>query len=177
MTRHWTRRSILALGLVASATVASPRPAMADSIRIGSLSFDVPGSIRRQAPTDQWQRHWQWLGRDVGPGTRPAVLVLGRADLPSTDAEEILGTLLASSATGLLPDLVLSNRQTRSMPGGGGQTRHSLSYAAGGGGRYHGVLLIATREQPPAGLMMVIGDETLTSGLIDGVLDSARWLP
>jgi hypothetical protein len=36
-------------------------------------------------------------------------------------------------------------------------------------------MLIATRPEPPAAVLVVVGSEALTAGTIDGVLDSARW--
>jgi hypothetical protein len=51
-----------------------------------------------------------------------------------------------------------------------------VSYAASRGRTYHGTLLLATRPAPPSGLLVVLGDDTLTAGTMDGVLDSARWM-
>lgn len=175
VTPRWSRRAALVLGLAATGVVIGVRPAMADAVTVGSLLVEIPTSLMAVPPDDTLGQQWQWVGRDRGPTTRPAALVLARADLPATDAEELLGLVLAGSAGGLLPDLVLSNRRLRSMPGGGDQVRHDLEYAAGGGGAYHGVLLIATREQPPSALLVVVGDGSLTAGTIDEVLDSARW--
>jgi hypothetical protein len=103
-------------------------------------------------------------------------VVLARADLASTAPGEILGLLLASSVTGLMPGLEIGGSRTRAFPGGGDQTRLEVSYAASRGGAYHGTLLVATRPEPPAGLLVVLGDDTLTAGTMNGVLDSARWV-
>jgi hypothetical protein len=51
-----------------------------------------------------------------------------------------------------------------------------VSYAASRGRIYHGTLMIATRPEPPGGLLVVLGDDTLTAGTMNGVLDSARWV-
>ncbi len=36
-------------------------------------------------------------------------------------------------------------------------------------------MLIAVRPTPPAAVVAVFGDQTLTAGTIDTVLDSVRW--
>ena len=83
---------------------------------------------------------------------------------------------VAGSAAGLLPGLQLTGRRTRSMPGGGEQTRLDLSYLVRSDLRYQGTLLVATRAEPPSALVAVLGDEQLTAGTVDAVLNSARWL-
>jgi hypothetical protein len=103
------------------------------------------------------------------------MLVLARADLASTDAGEVLGLVLSGSAAGMLPELRLSNRRTRPMPGSGDQTRLSLQYSPGPGLTYHGEILIAARPARPAALLVVLGDEELTAATADSILESARW--
>ena len=149
----------------------------AAQVRVGDLSFEVPETIRPTAPGRALGQGWQWCGvQDGGPADRPATVVLARADLASTAPEEILGLLLASSVTGLMPGLEIGGARTRAMPGGGDQTRLEVSYAASRGRSYHGTLLVATRPKPPGGLLVVLGDDTLTAGTMNGVLDSARWV-
>lgn len=174
--RTWTRRSALALGLATIGIAGRPTPAGAAEITVGDLAFTVPSTITATGPNDQLGQHWQWQGQTPGAGADPATVVLARADLPGTDPEEILGLVLAGSAIGLLPGLSLTGRRDRSMPGGGEQTRISLAYTFRPDLDYHGTLLVATREQTPSGLMAVLGDDLLTAGTIDSVLDSARWL-
>lgn len=174
--RRWTRRSALALGLAAASTVWLPRTAGAAPITVGDLTFTVPAEIDAVPPDDALGRNWQWQGQTSSSGSLPATAVLARADLASTDPEEVLGLVLAGSAAGFLPGLSLTGRRTRPMPGGGDQARINLAYAARSDLAYHGTLLIATREQAPSALLVVLGDDQLTAGTIDGVLESARWL-
>lgn len=174
--RAWTRRSALTLGLAALGTTLLPVTAGAAAITVGDLTFTVPTTIGATTPDDALGRNWQWQGRTPGPGPLPATAVLARADLASTDPEEILGLVLAGSAAGLLPGLILTGRRSRPMPGGGEQTRVNLAYAARSDLTYHGTLLIATREEAPSALLAVLGDDQLTAGTIDTVLESARWL-
>jgi hypothetical protein len=61
------------------------------------------------------------------------------------------------------------------MPGGGDQTRIDLAYAAAQALPFHGTLLVATRPEPPAAVLVMVGSDALTAGTIDGVLDSAEW--
>jgi hypothetical protein len=174
---RWARRSVLILGLSALGLLVTRTVALATAVRVGSLSFEVPETIRPTVPQTAMGQGWQWCGvRDGGSSDRPATVVLARADLASTEPEEILGLLLASSTTGLMPGLVIGGSRTRAMPGGGDQTRMEVSYAASQGRTYHGTLLVATRPEPPGGLLVVLGDDTLTAGTMNGVLDSARWV-
>ena len=176
MGRPWTRRSALALGLAALGTALLPVSAGAAEISVGNLAFTVPPDIGPVTPNETLGRNWQWQGATPAAGPVPATVVLARADLASTEPEEILGLVLAGSAAGLLPGLSLTGRRTRPMPGGGEQTRVNLAYAARSDLAYHGTLLIATRDEAPSALLAVLGDDQLTAGTIDTVLDSARWL-
>lgn len=172
---RWTRRGLLALGVAAAGGFAVRSPASATIVSIDRLDFTVPPEIE-QVPSDETLgRHWQWTGRDLGAKLKPATVVLARADLLSSDPVEILGLLLAVSVTGSLANLTLGTRRTSAMPGGGDQTRIDMSYDAARGLAFHGTLLVATRREPPAGLIVVIGGDALTAGTIDAVLDSARW--
>jgi hypothetical protein len=176
---RWTRRSALALGVAAAGLLVARTPAEGAVITVGELSFTVPDTIRPVAPTGVTALGvgWQWRGRGQAPTAdyRVAPVVLARADLASVDPQEITGLLLASSVTGSLPGLELGARRVRSMPGGGEQTRIDLAYAVARSLPFHGTLLIATRPEPPAAVLVVVGSDTLTAGTIDGVLDSARW--
>lgn len=173
--RPWTRRSVLALGVAAVGLGTRSSPVHAAEVAVGDLSFVVPAMVRAAPAETFLGPRWQWQGRAAGPPTVPRTVVLARADLPGVDAEEILGLVLAGSAAGWLANLRLSGRRTRSMPGGGDQTRVAIAYSAGPDLRYFGELLIATRPAPPSALLVVLGDDSLTAGTIDGVLDSARW--
>ena len=95
-----------------------------------------------------------------------------------------VGSLLTSCTSSTAPqEMAAANvssakaraRADRSMPGGGEQLRVNVGYAATLGFPYHGTMLVATRSEPPAGLVVVLGGDLLTAGTIDGVLDSARW--
>jgi hypothetical protein len=175
--RQWGRRSVLLIGVAALGGMAWPAPAGANVVSVGDLSFTVPPTISPSPPTDDLGEAWQWQGRTPGSSTLPATVVLARADVAATDPEEVLGLVLAGSVSGLLADLQLTSRRSRPMPGGGDQTRVGLQYTAGQDLAYHGELLIATRQAPPAGLLVVLGDDQLTAGTIDSVLESARWRP
>jgi hypothetical protein len=172
----WARRSVLVLGLSAVGLLLTRTAALATAVTVGGLSFEVPETIRPTVPRTAMGQGWQWCGVYAGSADRPATLVLARADLASTEPEEILGLLLASSTTGLMPGLQIGGSRRRAMPGGGDQTRMEVSYAASRGRIYHGALMIATRPEPPGGLLVVLGDDTLTAGTMNGVLDSARWV-
>jgi hypothetical protein len=173
----WARRSVLVLGLSAVGLLVTRTAALATAVTVGGLSFEVPETIRPTVPGPAMGQGWQWCGvREGGSADRPATIVLARADLASTEPEEILGPLLAGSTTGLTPGLVIGGSRRRAMPGGGDQTRMEVSYAASTGRIYHGTLLVATRPEPPGGLLVVLGDDTLTAGTMNGVLDSARWV-
>ena len=50
-----------------------------------------------------------------------------------------------------------------------------MSYAVGPNRRYGGELLIATRSDAPSGLVVVLGDGTVPTSFLNGVLDSVRW--
>jgi hypothetical protein len=173
---RWARRSVLILGLSAVGLLLTRTAALATAVTVGGLYFEVPQTIRPTVPETAMGQGWQWCGVYGGPADRPTTVVLARADLASTEPEEILGLLLASSTTGLIPGLKIGGSRTRAMPGGGDQTRMEVSYAASRGRTYHGTLLVATRSKPPGGLLVVLGDDTLTAGTMNGVLDSARWV-
>lgn len=170
-----TRRSVLALGVGAVGLVALPAPARADVVTVGRLSFTVPAEVRAAAPDPALGYGWQWHGRS-GAGPVPPTVVLARADLPAGDAGEVLGLLLAGSAAGLLAGLQVDGRRRRAMPGGGDQSRYALRYAVRRDLAYHGQLLVAARPAAPGALLVVLGDDQLTAGTVDAVLESARWL-
>ena len=177
--RRWSRRSLLALGAASAGLLLARTPAQSAPITVGDLSFAVPDTVRpvSAAGMDAFGLGWEWRGRGEPPSAdgRAAPVVLARADLASTDPQEILALLLANAAAGSLPGLELGDRRVRSMPGGGDQTRIDLAYAVARALPFHGTMLIATREQPPAAVLVMIGSDALTAGTIDGVLDSARW--
>jgi hypothetical protein len=156
--------------------VALPSGAQATPVRIGDLAFDIPGTVVETPPDSFVGSWWQWSGRTTGSALVPDMVVLARADLPSTDPEEILGLALASSAAGSPAQLQVGTTRPRSMPGGGQQTRLSLTYDLGNRMSYHGTMLIATRSAPPAALLVVLGGDPLTANTIDALLGSARWL-
>jgi len=172
-----TRRALLALGLgsVGALLVGGAATAALGTVTLGSLTFDVPADVHESpASTALGGASWAWRGsRSSATG---AFVVLARADLASTDAEEVVGWLLASGLVGALPGLVAQTRRTRTMPGGGEQVRLDVAYAAGPGVPYHGTLLVATRPTGPAGVVLVLGDDRLTAGEVSSVLDSARWV-
>lgn len=177
--RRWTRRSALALGLSAVGTglVVHRAPADVSSVTLGEVTFDVPSTVQPSPEVPGVTRDWGWQGMaTTGPGTAPSTVVLARADLHTTDPEEVLGLLLAGAADGQLPDLVTQPRRARSLGGRqGDQVRIDLSYQASQRRRYRGTLLVATRARPPAAVLVVLGDDTLTAGTVSGVLDSLRW--
>jgi hypothetical protein len=180
LTAHrWARRSLLAVGAASVGLLLAGTPARGMPITVGELSFTVPETVRpvSAAGLDAFGRGWQWRGRGALPGVdgRAAPVVLARADIASIDPQEILGLLLATAAAGSLPGLELGNRRVRSMPGGGDQTRIDLGYAVARALPFHGTILIATRAEPPAAVLVVVGSEALTAGTIDGILDSAQW--
>jgi hypothetical protein len=169
---------VLALGAGSAALLLGGTPARGVSVTVGGLSFAVPEEITPVAADSSLGQGWQWLGRlDQPAGGRAATVVLARADIASNDPQEVIGLLLASSTAGFLPGLQLGARRVRSMPGGGDQTRIDLRYLAGRDLPFHGTILVATRPEPPAAALVMVGDDHLTAGTIDGVLDSARWLP
>jgi hypothetical protein len=179
--RHWIRLLVLALCLFPLIATGHPLTAAAAPVSVDNLTFTVPTTIQQGSLSPSTgSGHvvgdgWQWVGETAGTGAVPSTVVLARADLAATDAGELLGLVLAGSATGMLPDLRLTNRRTRPMPGGGEQTRIGLEYSVGAGATYHGELLIATRPTLPAGLLVVLGNEQLTAATVAGILESARW--
>ena len=175
---RWTRRSVLALGFGSAALLLGSTPARGLAVTVGGLSFAVPETIRPVVADASLGQGWQWQGRQDQPsaGRRAATVVLARADIASIDPQEVIGLLLASSTAGFLPGLQLGARRDRSMPGGGDQTRIDLRYVAARSLEFHGTVLVATRPEPPAAALVMVGDDDLTAGTIDGVLDSARWL-
>ena len=177
-SRRWTRRSVLVLGAGSAALMLGRTPARGLAVTVGGLSFAVPDTIRSVPADPSLGQGWQWLGRLDQPsaGRGAATVVLARADIASIDPQEVIGLLLASSTAGFLPGLQLGARRVRSMPGGGDQTRIDLRYAAGRALPFHGTMLVATRAEPPAAALVMVGDDDLTAGTIDEVLDSARWL-
>jgi hypothetical protein len=177
-SRRWTRRSVLALGAGSAILLLGAPPARGLTVTVGGLSFAVPDTIR-QVPADfSLGQGWQWLGCLDSPSAagRAATVVLARADIASIDPHEVLNLLLASSTAGSLPGLQLGAVRVRAMPGGGDQTRIDVRYLASRDLPFHGTILIATRAEPPAATLVILGDDRLTAGTIDGVLDSARWL-
>lgn len=178
-TGRWTRRSALVLGLSAVGLCLAVDPAPADvrPVSLGDLTFDVPTDVRPAAQLPGITRPWAWQGTaSVSPGAPPSTIVLARADLASTDAEEVLGLLLAGTVGGQLPGLVTQPRRTRALVGGRGeQLRVDLSYAAASDLTYRGTVLIATRPARPAAVLVVLGDDSLTAGAVSAVLDSLRW--
>jgi hypothetical protein len=175
--RSWTRRSVLALGAGSVALLLGRTPARAVSVTVGGLSFAVPDAVTPVPADSSLGVGWQWRGRlDQPVGGRPATVVLARADVASIDPQEVVGLLLAGSIAGSMPGLQLGARRVRSMPGGGDQTRIDIRYLAGRDLAFHGTILVATRPEPPAAVLAMVGNDDLTAGTIDGVLDSARWL-
>lgn len=176
---RWTRRSALVLGLsaVGLCLAVDPAPAVVLPVSLGDLTFDVPTDVRPAAQVPGITRPWPWQGTaPVDPGAPPSMIVLARADLASTDAEEILGLLLAGTVGGQLPGLLTQPRRIRALGGGRGeQVRVDLSYAAGSEQTYRGTVLIATRPAPPAAVLVVLGNDSLTAGTVSAVLDSLRW--
>ncbi|SEP70770.1 hypothetical protein [Microlunatus flavus] len=178
MTRT-TRRGFLALGLVSAAGLAlagSAEPALAAAVTVGGLQFDVPDDLRPAAAgAELGGGTWQWRGvRGTPAGAAGFMVVLARADLDSTDGGEVVGLMLADGLDGHLPGLVVGSRRSRSMPGGGEQLRLDLTYGSAPR-TLRGTLLVATREDRPAAVLAVLGDDTLTAGDLATVLDSARW--
>jgi hypothetical protein len=166
---------VLALG-AAGALVSRPA-AMAGQVTVGGLSFAVPDDFRPGLGGAVVGLGWQWTAGRPGtaPG-RPAAVVLARADLASAEPGELLGLVFAGSVAGFVPDLRIGRARTREMPGGGDQRRVEVRYAVSRGVLYHGSIMVATRRRGPAGLLAVLGDDALTAGTIDGVLESARWV-
>ena len=180
--RRWACRLVVGLCLFALAASGQLPTAAAATVSVGDLTFIVPGTISESAstgpghlPQSSFEGGWQWVGRTAATAPLPSTVVLARADLATTDAGELLGLVLAGSATGRLPDLRLTSHRSRPMPGSGEQTRIGLEYSAGTGVIYHGELLIATRPTPPAALLVVLGNEELTAATVDSILESARW--
>lgn len=160
---------MLGLGSAGALLVGGSATAAGDTVTLGDLAFEVPADVRAAAPASGWG----WRGeRSAATG---AFLVLARADLASTDAEEVVGWLLAGGLVGALPDLAVQTRRNRTTSGGGEQARLDVAYAAGPGLRYHGTLLVATRPTGTAGVVLVLGDDRLTAGEVSSVLDSVRW--
>ena len=172
-----SRRTFLALGVATAGLALAGSPARAAGVEVvvGELAFDVPPEVRPQpaGPTTGGPS-WTWRGSREPAGG--AFLVLARADLESTDAEEVVGWLLAAGLAGALPGLTLQAGRTRSTPGGGEQVRLAVGYQAAPGVRRAGTLLVATRPAGPAGALLVLGDDGLTAGEVAAVLDSARWV-
>ena len=173
--RAVSRRTALALGLVAAAGLAVPvRRAEAAEITVGDLRLEVPPDVVPADPTDPFGRNWQWRGRTDDSQLSPRGIVLARADLATSEPVEVLGLLLAGTASGLLPQLQLSGRRSRVVDASE-QTRIGLSYATERGRRYAGELLIAARTEAPSGLVVVLGDDSLPTSFVSGVLGSVRW--
>ena len=177
-SRTWTRRSMLALAAGSATLLLGSTPARGVAVTVAGLSFSVPDSITPVPADSALGQGWQWQGRADQPslGGRAATVVLARADIASVDPQEVIGLLLASSSAGWLPELQLGTPRVRSMPGGGDQTRIDVRYLAGRDLPFHGTILVATRAEPPAAVLAMVGDDDLTAGTVDAVLDSARWL-
>ena len=170
-----SRRAAIAVGVAAAAGLTlRSRPALAGEITVGDLAFEVPADVVPADPGDRLGRSWQWSGRTDDSQLRPRGVVLARADLDTAEPVEVLGLLLASTASGLLPQIELSGRRSRVVDGSE-QTRIALSYALGADRRYGGELLIASRSDAPSGLVVVLGDDTVPTSFLDGVLGSVRW--
>ncbi len=170
-----SRRAALAVGLVAAAGLAlRPEPARAGDIGVGDLVLVVPPDVVPADPAESLGRGWQWRGRTDDGQIVPRGVVLARSDLDTAEPVEVLGLLLAGTASGLLPDIRVTGRRSRLVEGGQ-QTRMALSYAFGRDRRYTGEMLIAARADAPSGLVMVLGDATVPSSFVAGVLDSVRW--
>ena len=171
-----TRRAALGLGLAVAAGLAvRASPARATEVAVGDLVLTVPDSVVPAASTDDLGRSWQWRGRTDDGQLRPRGVVLARADLFTDEPVEVLGLLLASTTSGLLPDIRLTGRRRRELPDGREQTRIGLSYAVARGRRYEGELLVAPRTEAPSGLVVALTDGTLPTSFLTGVLDSVRW--
>ena len=178
MTTHSgviSRRAAIAVGLAAAAGLTlRPRSAQAGEITVGDLAFEVPADVVPADPGDQLGRNWQWYGRTDDNQLRPRGVVLARADLDTAEPVEVLGLLLASTASGLLPQLQVTGRRSRVVEGSE-QTRIAVSYVLDRNLRYGGELLIATRSDGPSGLVVVLGDGTVPTSFFAGVLGSVRW--
>lgn len=175
-----TRRGFVALSL-AAAVAALPggsAGAATTTVTVGGLSFALPPGVL-EVPATQvvGGASWQWAGRRAADADRTGVLVvLARADLASSDPEEVAAWLLAGGVAGALPGLAVEARRSRAMPGGGDQDRLDLGYAADARTRWSGTVMVATRPEGRAGALAVLGDDRLTAGEISLVLDSARWV-
>lgn len=173
----WSRRAVLGLGLGGVALLAGSTSASATSVIVDQITFEVPNGFRAAPAGVQLGQDWQWSAvRDGRSDGRPAAVILARSDVDSTTSDEIFGLLLAPSMTGTTPELELGSTRTRAMPGGSA-ARLDVTYAASRGFRYHGAVLAVTRPKLSAAVIVVLGDDTLTAGTIDGVLGSTRWLP
>ena len=171
-----SRRGALALGLTAVVALCGVSlPAQAAEIRVGDLGFEVPEDVVPADRADRLGHHWQWQGRTQDNQARPRGVVLARADLATDDPVEVLGLLLASTAAGLLPDLRLSGRRSRTPPGGDEQTRVGISYAITQDHRYGGELAICPRSGGTTGVVVALTDGTLSTSFATGILDSIRW--
>ena len=178
MNAETTRRALLGLGLGSVGALlvgGAAATAAPGTVTLGSLAFDVPTDVH-ESPASAALGGPSWAWRGDRPTAAGAFIVLARADLASSDVEEVVGWLLASGLVGALPGLVAQTRRTRTTPGGGDQVRLDVAYAAGPGVTYHGTLLVATRPAGPAGVVLVLGDDRLTAGEVSSVLDSARWI-
>ena len=174
-SRVITRRAALAAGLaVAAGLTLSPRPARASEVTVGDLVLEVPTGVVAADPGEPLGRNWQWRGRTDDSQITPRGVVLARADLDTAEPVEVLGLLLASTAAGLLPGIQLTGRRSRVVQGRQ-QTRFAVSYALDRSRRYTGELVIAERAEAPSGLVVVLGDATVPTSFVVGVLDSVRW--
>lgn len=170
-----SRRAALAVGVAAAAGLTlRSRPARAGEITVGDLTFEVPEDVVPADRGDRLGRNWQWRGRTDDNQINPRGVVLARADLDTAEPVEVLGLLLASTASGLLPQLQVTGRRSRVVEGSE-QTRIAVSYVLDRNLRYGGELLIATRSDGPSGLVVVLGDGTVPTSFFAGVLGSVRW--
>lgn len=165
--RVWSRRAVLAVGLAA---LVPGRASAATGVRVGDLSMIIPPSVS-QVDDPELGAGWQWQGV-AGRPEQPSMIILARADLPSIDAREVLAALLSTGIAGGVP-VAHTPPEPRSMPGGK-QVRTVLTLA--GRRPYRGAMLITTRDEPPAGAVVVLGDDSLTAQSIDAVLESVQWV-
>ena len=102
-------------------------------------------------------------------------MVLARADIASIDPQEFWGCCSPARSQRSLPGLELGARRVRSMPGGGDQTRIDLATLAARDAAVPRHDAGCDPAGAAGGGAGVVGDDGLTAGTIDGVLDSARW--
>lgn len=174
--RPLPRRTALALGIGSLVGLGLRTPtAGAAEIAVGDLTFTVPTNVAAASADEDLGRNWQWRGRTDDGQLRPSGVVLARADLVTDEPIEILGLLLASTASGLLPSIRLTGRRSRTQSDGVQQARVGLSYAVAEHLRYTGELAISPRPGATSGLIVALSDGTLSTSFVTSVLDSIRW--